>query len=148
MANLVTFHYAFVFSHCNFLLFIRLNKGTEYQRKIGLAQMREKNRTGPNELDELKYSESLTQIISYVHWHALLHAQTSIKIFVCLIWNIKRINILLEYSKTPPRMSSYAHKNVFMYLHAQTSIHFLIDLKQNHKRLEKYNLNFLFKKNL
>ena len=34
--------------------------------------------------------------------------------------------IELEYSKTPSQMSSYAHKHVFLYLHAQTNIDTLL----------------------
>ena len=32
----------------------------------------------------------------------------------------------LNCSKTPSQMSSYAHKRVFLYLHAQTSINTLL----------------------
>ena len=32
----------------------------------------------------------------------------------------------LESSKTPSQMSSYAHKHVFLYLHAQTNINTLL----------------------
>ena len=32
----------------------------------------------------------------------------------------------LEYSKTPSQMSSYAHKHVFLHLHAQTDIDTLL----------------------
>ena len=34
----------------------------------------EKNRNEPNELAELKYSKSLTQMTSYAHWYVLLFA--------------------------------------------------------------------------
>ena len=34
----------------------------------------EKNRFEPNELDELKYSKSLTQMTSHAHWHVLVFA--------------------------------------------------------------------------
>ena len=41
----------------------------------------------------------------------------------------------LESSKTPSQMSSYAHKHVFLYLHAQTCIKTFIHL--SHFKSEK-----------
>ena len=40
------------------------------------------------------------------------------------IRNKRQLNELnkLEYSKTPSQMSIYAHKHVFLYLHAQTNM--------------------------
>ena len=103
----------------------------------------EKNRTEPNELDELKYSKSLNQTTSYAHWHAFLylHAQTRIKTFIYLShFNSEKkteLNELneLEYLKTPPQMSSYAHWGAFLYLHAQTRIKTCIYL--SHSKSEK-----------
>ena len=42
----------------------------------------EKNRTEPNELDELKYSKSLNQMTSYAHWHAFLYLHAYIKTLI------------------------------------------------------------------
>ena len=42
----------------------------------------EKNRTEPNELDELKYSKSFNQTTNYVHWHAFLYLRAQIKTFI------------------------------------------------------------------
>ena len=39
----------------------------------------EKDRTEPNELDELKCSKSLKQTTSYAHWHAFLYLHAHIK---------------------------------------------------------------------
>ena len=36
----------------------------------------EKNRTEPNELDELKYSKSLSQMTSCAHWHIFVFARS------------------------------------------------------------------------
>ena len=52
-------------------------------------------------------------------------------LFIYRIWNQKKktkLNELneLECSKTPSQMSSYAHKHVFLYLHAQTNISTLL----------------------
>ena len=41
----------------------------------------------------------------------------------------------LECSKSPSQMSSFAHKDVFLYLHAQTNINAIfIDPTQNNKK--------------
>ena len=57
----------------------------------------EKNRTEPNELDELKYSKSLNQMTSYAYWHAFLYFHAHIK---CLLIPLKKteLNELNEYS--------------------------------------------------
>ena len=71
---------------------------------------------------------------SYAHWHAFLylHAQTCIKTFIYLSyleWEKKKTEhnelIELEYWKTLSQMSSYAHKHVFLFLHAQTNMNTL-----------------------
>ena len=78
----------------------------------------EKNRTEPNELDELKCSKSLNQTISYAHWHAFLYLHAPIKTFIYPIKNQKKKTELNELSelkclKTPSQMSSYAHWYAF-----------------------------------
>ena len=102
----------------------------------------EKNRTEPNELDELKYSKSLTQMTSHAHWHVLVFACSdmykNIHLSHLKLEKKTKLNELseLEYWKTPSQMSSYAHWLTFLYLHAQTSIktsiHFS-DLKSEKK---------------
>ena len=83
----------------------------------------EKNRTEPNELDELKYSKSLTQMTSYAHWHVLVFACSDMYQNIYLEKKTE-LNELseLEYWKTPSQMSSYVHWHAFLYLHAQTCI--------------------------
>ena len=49
----------------------------------------EKNRTEPNELDELKYSKWFNQTTSYAHWHACICMLTS-KIFLFISYIIRR----------------------------------------------------------
>ena len=88
----------------------------------------EKNRTEPNELDELKYSKSLTQMISYAHSHVFVFTcsdkHKNIHLSHLKLKKKTELNELseLEYCKTPSQMSSYAHWHAFLYLHAQTSI--------------------------
>ena len=53
----------------SFYLLDQINKKCVYW----LHCKSEKNRTEPNELDELKYSKSLNQITSDTHWHAFLY---------------------------------------------------------------------------
>ena len=75
-------------------------------------------------------------------------------LFIYRIWNQKKkteLNELneLECSKTPSMMSSYAHKHIFFYLHAQTNMNTLcIDPAQNHKKSNKIQLKFFVKKSL
>ena len=88
----------------------------------------ENNRFEPNELDELKYSKSLTQMTSYAHWYVLLFACSDMyqNIYLSHLKLEKKteLNELseLKYWKTPSQMSSYAHWRAFLYLYAQTSI--------------------------
>ena len=55
---------SFYLQSLQFFLFIRLNQELLYE---SIALKIRKNRTEPNELDELKYSKSLTQMTSYAH---------------------------------------------------------------------------------
>ena len=44
----------------------------------------------------------------------------------------------LKYSNTPSQMSRFAHKHVFLYLHAQTNLNTLLYYPtENHKKSEK-----------
>ena len=53
----------------------------------------------------------------------------------------------LESSKTPSQMSSYAHKHVFLYLHAQTNINTLFfEPTQNHKKSKKIQFTIFINK--
>ena len=85
----------------------------------------EKNRFEPNELNELKYSKSLTQMTSHAHWHVLVFACSdmyqNIHLSHIKLKKKTKLNELseLEYWKAPSQMSSYA---MFLYLHAQTCI--------------------------
>ena len=84
---MVTFHQAFVFSHCkSFYLLDQIKSNCMYW----LHWKSEKNRTEPNELDELKCSKSLNQTISYAHWHAFLYLHAPIKTFIYPIKNQKK----------------------------------------------------------
>ena len=84
---MVAFHLAFVFSHCkSFFLLDQINSNCMYW----LHWKSEKNRTEPNELDELKCSKSLNQTISYAHWHAFLYLHAPIKTFIYPIKNQKK----------------------------------------------------------
>ena len=64
----------------------------------------EKNRTEPNELDELKCSKSLNQTTSYAHWYAFLYLHSHIKTFIYALKNQKMIELTelneLKYSKS------------------------------------------------
>ena len=73
---MLTFHQAFVFSHCNFFYLLNQIKSNCV---YWLHWKSEKNRTEPNELDELKCSKSLNQTTSYAHWHAFLYLHAHIK---------------------------------------------------------------------
>ena len=91
-----------------------------------------------NELDEVEYSKTPWQMSSYAHWYAFLYflAKIYIKIFIHL-WKYlfiafeKKNNELnelneLECSKTPSKMSRYAHEHVFFYLYAQKNVNSLL----------------------
>ena len=135
---MVTFHQAFVFSHCkSFYLLDQIQSNCVFR----LHLKSEKNRTEPNELDELKCSKSLNQTTSYAHWHAFLYLHAHIKTFIYLshIKSEKKteLNELneLEYSKTLSQLSSYTPWHAFLYLHAQTCIKTFIHL--SHLKSEK-----------
>ena len=66
----------FVFSHCNFSYLLDQIKS---KCMYWLRWKSEKDRTEPNELDELKYSKSLNQTTSYAHRHAILYLHAHIK---------------------------------------------------------------------
>ena len=90
---MISFHQAFIFSHCkSFFWLDQIKSNCMYW----LHWKSEKNRTEPNELDELKCSKSLNQTISYAHWHAFLYLHAPIKIFIYLIkkWAKMLKNIL------------------------------------------------------
>ena len=73
---LITFHQDFVFSYCkSFYLLDQIKSNCMYW----LHWKSEKDRTEPNELDELKCSKSLKQTTSYAHWHAFLYLHAHIK---------------------------------------------------------------------
>ena len=67
------------------------------------------------ELDELKYSKSLTQMISYAHSHVFVFTcsdkHRNIHLSHLKLKKKTELNELseLEYCKTPSQMSSYAH---------------------------------------
>ena len=128
---MVTFHQAFIFCHCKFFYLLdQIKSNCMYW----LHWKSEKDRTEPNELEELKCSKSLNQTTSYAHWYAFLylHAQTCIKTFIHLSHfkseKQSELNELneLKCSKTPLHMSSYAHKHVSLYLHAQVNLNTLL----------------------
>ena len=56
---------SFYLQSLQFFLFIRLKQELLYE-SIAL-KIRKKNRTEPNEVDELRYSKSLIQTTSYAH---------------------------------------------------------------------------------
>ena len=87
----VTLHQAFVFSHCNFFY---LSDQIESNCMYWLHWNSEKNRTGPNDLNELKCSKSINQITNYAHWHAFLYLHAQIKTFIYLSYlnQIKRLS--------------------------------------------------------
>ena len=61
---LIIFYHVFIFSHCkSFYLLDQIKSNCMYW----LYWKSEKNRTEPNELDELKCSKSLNQTTSYAH---------------------------------------------------------------------------------
>ena len=113
---------SFYLQSLQFFLFIRLNQELLYE---SIALKIRKNRTEPNELDELKYSKSLNQTTSYAHWHAFLylHAQTRIKTFIYLShFNSEKkteLNELneLEYLKTPSQMSLLKHISKYLFIY-------------------------------
>ena len=76
---LVSFHQAFIFSHCK--SFFRLDQ-IKSNCMYWFHWKSEKKRTEPNELDELKCSKSLNQTIGYAHWHAFLYLHAPIKTFI------------------------------------------------------------------
>jgi len=88
-----------------------------------------KNRTKPNELDELKYSKLFNQTTSFAHWHAFLYLHALIKTLIYSSYlkseKKSKLNELneLEYLKKPSQMSSSAHWHVFFFqLLAESSI--------------------------
>ena len=89
------------------------------------------------------FSHDSIAIASYLSYHMTLlnlglkahvfkpnHRLQNIYLFILLKIRKKKteLNELneLEYSKTPSQMTSYAHKHVFLYLHAQTNIDTLL----------------------
>jgi len=62
---------------------------------------------------------------------AKIYIKISIHLFLFEIKKKKKIEFNdlneIECSKTPSQMSSYVHKHVFLYLHAQTNINPLLD---------------------
>ena len=80
----------------------------------------EKNRTEPNELDELKYSRLFNQTTSFAHFNAFLYLHALVKTLIYLFYlkseKKSKLNKLneLEYLKTPSQMSSSAHWHVFL----------------------------------
>ena len=112
------------------LVFACLNQNTY----ISVLKSEKKSKLNErNELNELEYSKTPSQMSSSAHWHAFLylHAQTCIKTFIHLSHfksekqtELNELNEL-KCSKTPSQMSSFAHEHVFLYLHAQTNINTL-----------------------
>ena len=106
----------------------------------------EKNRTEPNELDELKYSKSpnrQTAMLTDVLFRILLLRHVS-KHLIILFEISKKIELNeLEYWKTLTQMSSYAHKYVFLYLHAHICTKTFINLSHLNsiKKTELKELN-------
>ena len=64
VVNIGHFSPSFYLQSLQFFLFIRVNQELLYE---SIALKIRKNRTEPNELDELKYSKSLNQTTSYAH---------------------------------------------------------------------------------
>ena len=91
---------------------------SDMYQNIYLSHLKLEKKTALNELKELEYWKTPSQLSSYAHWHAslYLHAQTHIKIFIYLSHSKlekKTEPNGLEYSKTLTQMNTYAHKFVF-----------------------------------
>ena len=97
----------------------------------------EKNRTEPNELDELRYSKSLKQPAMLTDMLSCICMFKSKHLSVLKSEKKSKLNELneLECPKTPSQMSNSAHWHAFLYLHAQTCIKTFIHL--SHFKSEK-----------
>ena len=86
-----------------------------------------KNRTEPNELDELKHSKSLNQTTSYAYRHIFMYLLSCIQIIIHPIWYQKKneLNKLNELTLTVEQLCSLTCHLVFaINIHAQA--HFCI----------------------
>ena len=101
---------------------------------FNLSHLKSEKKIELNELSELEYWKTSSQMSSYAHWYPFfyLHAQTSIKTSIHFSdWKSEKkieLNELneQEYSKAPSTMSNYTEKHVFSYLQAQTNINTLL----------------------
>ena len=86
-------HFSFVSGHCkSFYLLDQIKSNCMYCNCMDWLHWKSaKNRTEPNEQDELKCSKSLNQTTSYAHWHAFLYLHAHIKIFIPLKIRKKKI---------------------------------------------------------
>ena len=114
---MISFHQALVSSHCKSFYFLdQIKSNCMYW----LHWKSEKNRTEPNELDELKDSKWFNQTTSFAHWHVFF-------VFACLNQNINLFILFwirekeqakrakwARIFKTPSWMSSFAHSHVFL----------------------------------